>query len=480
MSVKTQFFKDLSYIAIAKYAGIFIGILISAILARMLTPDDYGVVAIATVIIAFFSLFTDLGIGPAIIQNQSLSESDIKELFGITFWMGFFLMLMFYFASAPISSFYNQPILKEVCRILSFQLFISSLNIVPNALLSKSKKFDIIAIRTVSLQVLCGIVSIIAALKGLGVYALCITPILSGILVFAVNEFFLRQPISFIPSLKPINKIFSFSAYQFLATFVSYLGNNISSLLIGKFLPISELGYFDKATRVIQIPLSNINGVLSPVLLPYLSDSQSNPAKMFDIFKRINKILVTVAFPIAAILCICSKEIILVLYGPQWTRAIPCFAIMSLIVSMQISSVSIAGVLMARGLTKDLFYMGNINTIVSIIGLIIGVFVFQSIEGVAIMGVVSSTWSAIYSIHVGYKRSFNENSRSFFVYSLKPLSFFVFIVIFAFMFDSLFKVNIFISLFVKILFWLFSSFAFFHFFTEYKPSNYVRRIIGHF
>lgn len=475
-STKKNFLIDVSYFAVSKYTGIIVSIIISAILARILSPEDYGIVAIATVFIVFFNLFSDMGISPAIVQNQCLTNNDISDIFGVTFWMGIILGGLFYIASSPIAHFYNHKILEPVCQWLSLVLFFSSINIVPEALLYKDKKFKIIAVRNFLIQILCGLLSVIAAFRGMGIYALLLSPLLSGFFLFSVNEYFLRQKIHILPSLQPIKKIFSFSAFQFLSSCVNFMGNNLSSLIIGKVLSVSELGIFDKATRVIQIPLSNINGVITPVLFPYLSDEQGNLQHMFDVFKRINKILVTISFPIAAGLCMCSREIILILYGPKWSAAILCFSIMSVTVAMQISSVSVSAVLQASGRTNISFKMGALNTCVSLLGLIIGAFVFRSIESIAIMGTISSTWSAIFSLSVVYIKSFNESPMIFFRYALKPFSFFVLMVIAGILLDSFADLNVIVSCIVKVLSWMIATFIFLKFFTQYNPIFYINVI----
>ena len=282
-TTRKNFITDISFIAVSRYSGIFVGILINAILARLLSPDDYGIVALATVFSAFFNLFTSMGIGPAIIQNRELTERDISNIFGFTFWMGLILAVIFFSCSDWIADFYKNKVLISICRWLSLQIFLSSLCIVPEALLSRQKLFKYIAKRNLSFQVFAGIISIVLAFKGFGVYTLLVSPLFTETMNFIVNEYKVKQKIVFFPSITPLRKIFNFSIFQFLFNLINFFGNNFGSMVIGKVMSVAAIGYYNKAGSLINLPVSNINGVITPVLFPYLVDYQSNKEKIFSV-----------------------------------------------------------------------------------------------------------------------------------------------------------------------------------------------------
>ena len=171
-NIKQQLFSGVFYTAIAKYSGIIISLVVAGILARLLSPDDFGIVAIATVIISFFAIFTDMGLSPAIIQNKALTQDDLTNIYSFTFWTGIAVALLFFIASWPISAYYDSPILRTLCQLLSINLFFASVNIVPGALFYKNKEFKFIAIRSFVIQITAGTGAVIAALSGAG---LCFT-----------------------------------------------------------------------------------------------------------------------------------------------------------------------------------------------------------------------------------------------------------------------------------------------------------------
>jgi len=148
-SIKKQLISGIGFTAISKYSGMFISLIITAVLSPILSPDDFGIVAVATVIITFFGIISDLGIAPAIVQNKELNKRDINNLFSFSFWLSIMISILFYLSAGLIANYYNSPQLVNICRILSLSLFFNTINVVPNALLYKSKEVKFIAKRTI-------------------------------------------------------------------------------------------------------------------------------------------------------------------------------------------------------------------------------------------------------------------------------------------------------------------------------------------
>ena len=155
-NIKHQLFSGVFYTALAKYSGIIISLVVAGILARLLSPDDFGVVAIATVIIAFFNLFTDMGISPAIVQHKSLTKEELSDIFSFTVWTGIGISILFFAASWLIADYYESGILRTLCQLLSVNLFFASANIVPGALFYRNKEFKFIAVRSFIIQIAGG------------------------------------------------------------------------------------------------------------------------------------------------------------------------------------------------------------------------------------------------------------------------------------------------------------------------------------
>ena len=140
-NIKSQLFSGVFYTALAKYSGVVISLVVAGILARLLSPDDFGIVAVATVIIAFFNLLTDMGVSPAIVQHKSLTKDDLSDIFSFTVWTGIGISILFFASSWIIADYYQSDTLRILCQLLSVNLFFASATIVPGAMFYRNKEF---------------------------------------------------------------------------------------------------------------------------------------------------------------------------------------------------------------------------------------------------------------------------------------------------------------------------------------------------
>ena len=349
-------FSGVFYTAVAKYTGIVVSIIISAILARLLPPEDFGVIAIATIFINFFSILTTVGISPAIVQNKSITEIELRSINTFTFLFAFVISLLYVSSINIIVSFYdNNSDLTSVMRLLTISVFFSIASITPNAMIMKNKLFKFIAIRTFAIQIFLGIISVICAYSGLGIYSLLINPIGSSLILFVVS--FLKNPVGFYkPTKDAINKILSFSVYQSLFNFVYLLYRNIDKIIVSKTFGLEPLGYYEKSYRLMMLPLENISSVISPVLHPVLSDYQNEKEKVWTAYLKMISTLSEVSFIISVALFYMAGSIILILYGENWRPSIPIFQILSLSIAFQVLQSPIGAVMQSINKVKALFW----------------------------------------------------------------------------------------------------------------------------
>ncbi len=388
-SVRKELTIGVFYTAIAKYSGIFVSLVITIILARLLSPTDFGIVAIANIFIVFFSIISDLGIGPAIIQNRNLSSLDLNYLFSFTIYLGVVLGICFYFLAPIFSFYYENSLLSPVLKILSISVVFGTWNIVPNSLILKDKFFKFIAFRTFIIQVISGILSVFLAYSGGGIYSLLLSPILSSIFLFIVNISKRHLSFYFKLSLSPLKKIGSYSIYQFLFNFINYFTRNLDKLLVGKYISLGSLGYYEKSYRLMILPIQNITNVITPVIQPIFSDFQDDLKRQSNSYLKILCFLSNVGIPLTIFLFFSSREIILLVFGPQWEASITTFKILSLSVWGQLMGSSHGSILQSTNNTRLLFITGLINALINALGILVGIFIIGTIEGVAMMFVIT-------------------------------------------------------------------------------------------
>ena len=447
-NIKHQLFSGVFYTALAKYSGIIISLVVAGILARLLSPDDFGVVAIATVIIAFFNLFTDMGISPAIVQHKSLTKEELSDIFSFTVWTGIGISILFFAASWLIADYYESGILRTLCQLLSVNLFFASANIAGGA------------------------GAITAALCGAGLYALIINPILSSILIFVISYQRYPQRLRFTLGLKVLRKIFSYSAYQFLFNVINYFSRNLDKLLIGKYMSMSDLGYYEKSYRLMMLPLQNITQVITPVMHPIFSDFQNDKEKLATSYERIVRFLSFIGLPLSVLLFFTAEEVTLIIFGDQWLPSVPVFRILSLSVGIQIILSSSGSIFQAAGDTRSLFVCGLFSSILNVSGMLAGIFYFGTLTAVAICIVITFTINFVQCYWMMYRVTFQRNAWIFIRQLLSPLL--VSLLITAFLtpiYYMMENMNIFVTLIAK-------SFVSFIIFGTYMQVTHTYDITG--
>lgn len=357
----------------SKYTSFFAQLFITAILARMLPPEDFGILAIILVFLNLFIPFADMGIGAAIIQYQDLDERDYGALFSFSIVFAVLLTLLFCAASIPISLFYANEQLVPLCCFASLSLLFATLNMVPNGLLLKDKRFVSIGLRLFVVTVVAGVIAIAMAFAGWGVYALVWHNIIAGVITFAWN--YLAKPIRHLTVhfWVSLRKVLSYSAFQFGSSMVNYFSTNLPNLVIGKCFNEAALGFYDKAYRLTTYPMNGISGVINSVVQPYMAKHQDNPDVIFSYWFRVAKVLSLVGVPIAVIFFCAPAEIVGIMYGDQWGSAVPLLQVLSFSIYFQLVN-SIAGAFfLSAGHSDLLFRAVTASTLLTVCGLVAGV-----------------------------------------------------------------------------------------------------------
>lgn len=419
--IKKELLKGVYYTAFAKYAGILVSLVVTGILARLITPEDFGIVAVATILIQFFSTISSLGIGPAIVQHKNLTKQDISNIFSFTVLIGLFIFIIFFILSWPISIYYDNKSLLIISQILSLSLFFNTINTVPNFLLYKEKQFKFITYRTLIVQTIGGIASVIAALSGLGLYSLIINPIFSSIVLFIINYKKYPQKFSLSINKEPIKQIFSFSLYLFLFDIINYLSRNLDKLIIGRYLGMSPLGFYEKSYRLMMLPLQNISHVIGPVMHPIFSEYQSNIKELITSYEKLIRFMSFIGFPLSVLLFFTAKELTLLIFGPMWMPSVASFEILSFSVGIQIILSTTGSIFQSTNSTKQLFFVGILSTGLTVAGMFLAIIFFKSIEAVAWSITITFTINFLQTFVILYLSVFKRNIYSLFKQFVSPL-----------------------------------------------------------
>lgn len=449
-NIKTEIIRGAWWSAIEKYSSLFVNIIISMILARILSPKEFGVVAIATVLINFLQMFSSMGLAPAIIQRRDLNHQDLNNIYTMSLFIGSILAVLFFCSSWSIATFYNNVQLIPICQILSLNLFMGAANMVPNALMQKNKRFKLLAQRTLSLQLVSGVISVFAAYKGAGVFALLISPIVTSIGVFFYNRRYYPVNISRKFTIKPIKRVFSFSIYSFLFEFINYFSRNLDKLIIGKYLTVADLGYYEKSYRLMQMPMYQLTGVINPVLQPVMSTLQNDMEQMAQKYEKIIRFIATLSFPIGVTLFMTGYEIITLFYGVKWNGAVSSFQILCLSIPTQLVLSTTGGIFFACNKSNHLFYAGLRNTMFTVVGFVIAAIYYRTLESFALAWTLTSYVNFFSSFIDMYANIFKRSLIKLLAEMIRPMIGAFVIVIVLYFVDRYVSLNILLFVIVKI------------------------------
>lgn len=322
MSDKRRNSLGVMWSAIERFAIQGAQFVVSMIIARLLLPADYGLIAMLTIFIAIATSLIDSGMAQAIIQRQNRSESDLSTalIFNIAAAIGLYLCI---YVSAPyIAQFYNSPELCPIARVYSITLIINSLSVVQQALITIAIDFKRQAIASLSGITVGGTVAIIMAYSGYGVWALVMQQI--------VNSIVFSSLLWIMSSWSPSSG-FSWSSFKVLSRFGSKLMvaglmhtiyTNMYTLVIGKCFSPSSLGLFNRAAKIMVLPSVNVTVVVGRVLYPILCKVQDSTEEAATTLLRYMRVVCFIVFPMMIGIALVAKPLTLILLGEQWLEMV--------------------------------------------------------------------------------------------------------------------------------------------------------------
>ena len=369
-----SFKKGIIFTSLGTYSNFLVQLIVNMILSRILTPKDYGVVAIMQVFIIFFNLMIESGMGPAIIQNKTLNDSDYKNIFNFSAIFSIILAICFGFLGNLLAVIYNNDIYLNLTWVQAISIVFNGLNIVPTALLNKRMKFKTVNFTLIVSNFFAAIVGITTALLGSGVYSLLYSAITSAFLNFILNRHITKITLSPKLEKRSIVEIWDFSKNQFGFNFINYFSRNSDNILIGKFMGDIYLANYSKAYQLLMLPNQMFLSVINPVLQPVLSEYQDDVEYIKSFYYKIIQFLGLIGVPLSVFLSTSSRQIIFFMFGHQWGAAVVPFSILSLTVWCQLTVSTTGSIFQARNQANILFFTGSISALILVTSIIIGIY----------------------------------------------------------------------------------------------------------
>ena len=393
--------------ALQKYSTMFIHFISGIILARLLTPFDYGCIGMLSIFMVLAEAFIDGGFGSALIQKKRPTQQDYSTIFFWNLGMAVVMYAVLFFTAPAIARFYDIPLLKDVLRVQGVILFIYAFNIIQKNQLRKKLNFKLLSIVTIATSLIALGVTIYMAYKGYGVWALVAQFIITSAIPAIVFWFYVKWRPVWTFSWTSFRELFGFGFYMFLTNLLNTFGQQIQGLLIGKFYNASTMGYYSKAHGLERLASTSISSVMTQVTYPLYAEAQDNKKQLGNMIRRITMTLSYITFPLMFILLLCAKPIFVLLYSDRWLQSVPYFQVLciaGLAFCLQaINNQSIAAI----GKSRVMFIWTVIKRAVGIGFIIVGL-VWFGMKGL-LVGVVLNSWFSYFvnislvSKYVGYK-----------------------------------------------------------------------------
>lgn len=319
----------LLYSSLGRYALMFIGLISTVVVARLLTPEEVGTFAIASSVVMIMAEFRIIGANAYLIREKELTNDKIRSAYGLTVIVSWGLGLFIVVSAVPLSKFFNLDVLSTIFFILSLSFVFAPYISIPNALLSRNYRFKEISIIRVSSSVVT-IISIIILIKsGLSYYSLAIANVISIVIQFILYMYFTRDVRVYRPRFINMKPIVSLGIYTSLSLVIRKAQYTAPDMVIGKMGNPNQVGIFSRGLGFMVFVSDGLLSGISPVALPYLSDVHKRNDSIVDAYTRAAQLIAGLAWPVLAVASVASLPAIRLMFGDQWDQSAPLASVIA-------------------------------------------------------------------------------------------------------------------------------------------------------
>ncbi len=378
-NLKKRTVKALAFDLINRFSRQGINFAITVILARILSPRDFGLVAMVNVIILFASEMNQMGLGSAIVQKKNATDEDYGSVFYFNMGAGLILTLAVFLIAGPVSAFYDSPELKQVMQVMSLTFIINSFCMVRTSWLRKHLKFSVITASSLISLVAGGSVGIAMAYRGYGVWCLVAQSLISAVVNNICIYFLTKWSPVLIFKWKALKDLWKYGIHMFgnnmLDTFFSQLDN----LVIGKLFNPVTLGFYNRAKSLNTLVNDYSSGGMMTVFFPVLSSIQDDKARYEAVVYRFFHVISFTTFFLSGFFFLCAKDVIVILFTSKWIPVIAYYKIMVLAGFVYPLSVILVNIIISKGNSRAYLRLNAIKKSILLVNFVVGF--YFGIEG---------------------------------------------------------------------------------------------------
>ena len=297
--------------------------IVMMVLARILLPDDFGLIVLVSVFISMATVITQGGFNSALIQKKKVDEVDFSSVFYLNLVIATILYILLYFSAPAIAAFFEQSQLTFILRILAITLFFYSFSAIQNTIIAREYQFKKLFISTLAASTIAGIVGIVMAYTNYGIWALVGFQLTNQFLITLLLWLTIKWRPKLLFSLNRIKRLFSFGWKLLVSSLIDAIDINMRSLLIGKLFHPAVLGFYNRGEQFPNLLVNNINGAIQAVMFPTLSSHQDDKQRVKEMVRRLIVTSSFIIFPMMVGLAVIAEPLVVLLLTEKWLPAVP-------------------------------------------------------------------------------------------------------------------------------------------------------------
>ena len=375
----------------------------TVVLARLLTPSDFGLVAMVTAVTGLATAFADFGLSEATIQRKDIDQAQVSALFWINLAIGLGLMLITVALGPLLAWIYREPLIREITFLLSLNFLIGGLRVQPNAILKRQMRFAALAFRDIASYAIAVPLAIIMAWRGAGYWALVALPLSLNTFQMTLSWLLVRWKPSLPQRASDIRSLLAFGGNVSVSYLVTNLNRSADGALIGWYWGAGPLGFYSRAYNLLMLPVRQLSVPAGNVAVPTFSRIQNEPERFARYYLRTAGLIMWICAPLFSFLFVAAAPVIALVLGPQWGEAAPVFQILAISALGQLFLEMSIWMLVSRGLSGRLLKLLLIMSPILICSFAIGL--GFGIKGVALAGTLTQCILLPWMLHYSFRNS---------------------------------------------------------------------------
>lgn len=387
--LRNQTISGILWTSVERFGTLGISFATNVILARLLTPDDFGIIGMLAIFIALSNTFLEGGFGAALIQKRNPSQTDYSTVLYWNIFFSVFLYVVLFSCSPLIAVFFHNEKLIVIIRVQALILIPNSLSVVHSSILRKTLQFKKLARIILIPSFLSAIIGITLAYNGWGVWSLVAFQLSNSLFLTIFYWYSIKWTPSFVFDFQSFRRLFSYGGFILISNLLNTLMDNIQGLLIGRKFSAATMGFYTQARKLEDIPATSLSSITSQVTFPVFSKIYDDKKAVFEAHRKITIALNAIVFPLMSLLIVLADPIFIVIFSEKWVDSIPLFRVLCL-GGMANCLISVNyNLYISSGKSKQMFKWNTIKQLFGLVNIIIGL--HWGVVGM-LYGMVVNSW----------------------------------------------------------------------------------------